>query len=322
MATLFSEQEITTTTQTILAKHGLVIELEMSRSGTYQVLQTMDNAGTRYMLKVLRKQVAIYTQQLQIEAAMLKYISGLGDTLRGPAQVFDYTALVPPGLLYERIEGRSLGWYYFYVDSEAYLSTIGAGHLLQAIDHVQNATQVLASSVSFPVLTSQMLLDDMRNYKVNALAAGLPEEVFTSCITIVEQQCAHWLENRVLAHADFNPKNIVLTPDNGLAFIDWSDTMLASRYYDSALFWLVCWRQPNFQSALLAQLQPTKEFWQTVCFWLPKFYSLLHDTKNALEQEYTNNEIPPEAKSDNLAYIAQAKQYYSERLTEIIRQAE
>lgn len=322
MTHLFSEQEITATTQTILAKHGLSIELEMSRSGTYQVLQTRDTAGNSYMLKVLRKNSSIYVQQLQIESAMLNYVAALGDTLRGPAQVLDYTALVPPGLLYERIGGRSLGWYYFYVDSESFLSTIGANHLVQAINLIQNATQILASTVSFPRLTSQMILDGMRSYKANALAAGLPDVVFTSCITIVEQHCAEWLEHPVLAHADFNPKNIVLTTDNDLAFIDWSDTMLASRYYDSALFWLACWRQPSFQSALLAQLQPTKEFWQTVCFWLPKFYGLLHDTMAALEKEYNNNDIPLEAKSDNLAYIAQAKEYYNERLAEIIRQAE
>lgn len=333
----YSESVIEQSLQSVLTAHNLSADLEMSRSGTYRVVQAHDNAhdiandthGAKYIIKVLRKQNSQAIQEFAKEAAIIQYFST--DTycpLATPEHVYIYNedlphsdavTATPPVLAYTLVEGSSLGWYYFYVSTIKDLTRIGATELIHALTYVQSQTKNLSSIIAPKSETD--LLQSVQMTHDAALLGGLAESQYATCYNIASQVIPTWLQNPVIVHGDFNPKNIIVTPQNTVGFIDWSDAYLGGAYMDLAFFWLTCWRQPDFQDQLVQNIQQPTEFWQAVCFWLPKFHALLHDVEQALHTEFEQGEIPLEAKVDNLNYVQQAKDFYAPRIKSFLELA-
>lgn len=318
MTAHFPTEQVTKTLEDILKKLNLTVSTIMSTSGTYNVVLCDSQAQEKFIIKILQindqKKLADFRKEATINQLLSKQAS---PTLQAPKKIYLYEDTLP-ALAYSLIEGDSLGWYFFYTSKNP-RDTVGAKNLLISLNHIQQQTNQLLNILELETFTKSIALQKLENIQVHALRAGLSENLYQACYTIVK--AAAWDEKLILAHGDFNPKNIVFTTNQHIAVIDWSDALLANPYYDIAFFWLTCWRYPEFQKDIAQNLNNAKPFWEMVCYWLPKFYALLIDTQEALVQEYAKQAIPLVAKVDNLEYITQAKDYYKKNIPTIIEQA-
>ncbi|MDP3971058.1 MAG: aminoglycoside phosphotransferase family protein [bacterium] len=316
-----AEKEIFKTLDKILQEHGLVLDLIMSTSGTNHVVQCHDENNKNFIIKILRKTSAEAKEAFLSEAKMNKFFSEQTTLpFTAPEQVFLYDQIDPIGLAYSLVEGEPAGWYYFYTGTKQ-VRTIGAETIITALNYLQNNSQSLNDSIGFSVINQEQLSNKMKSYHTGALAGGLSEEQYSECHSITQDHVLDWLKNPVLVHGDFNPKNILVTPEDGFGIIDWSDAHLNCRYYDLAFMWLCFWRTPDVQDDIIKQIENSTDFFQLVCYWLPKFYSILHDVKTALIKEFDEGSIPLEAKVDNLEYIKQAQAFYVDKIDTFIAQA-
>ncbi len=319
MASSFSQDTIETLVEKICAERSFTIKHIMSTSGSYYVALAVDAQDSEYIIKIRNHTDKASKEEFAKESFINQFFAEHPTTpFVTPEHVYIYNDSEPEALVYTSVIGNPLGWYYFYTGL-GQIRKIGHEQLLSAIEFMQSSSSEISQRIVLPTVQVADLITNLQEHRAPALAAGLPETIYDYCEEVVAAYGQSWLKTPVLVHGDFNPKNILHTPNDGVGFIDWSDAKLGSKYYDLAFLWLTLWRTPEQQDAIVEATENSKELWQTICYWLPKFYRLLHDIETALNKEYTAGDIPEEALADNVAYINEAKAWYEPRLEQITK---
>ena len=304
----------------LLRGFGLTKKYLMSTSGKNYVLQCFDKNKKRYLLKIRRVNTLQNKKEFTKEASIYKFFEKKkAANPQFPRNVFTNTNKEKQFIIYDYIGGIEAGTYFFiYPRTKRYLNPKS---ITDALDFLQKNTNLIKKKTTLEKLDKKFYQDFIRTYQSSG-KKFLGKKLYQGGLEIIKKNFSLLTKNLVLAHGDFNAKNIILpiinrrVSKNKIAVIDWSDAALANPAWDQAFIYLVSW---NYKRAL-DYLKIDQKIFDVDCLVLiPKLLNVTSNYIKAINYEYRAGMHKARMKKKFIEEATQAQGYYKNLYKEIIQ---
>ncbi|MFH1536475.1 MAG: phosphotransferase [Patescibacteria group bacterium] len=302
----------------ICKKYSLNPIHQMSTARHFFVWLLENKNHNQYLLKIRKQPDPKYRAKFIIEITFNAFLS---KKIKMPKKLFYSYKKSPEYLLYSFIKGAPLNHIYFFIDPKIIKKIKNSKPIINYLKLLQSQTNSFLKicKKNKIKLKSHFFKENYLFFKKYSKNLNL---IFTkNQIKQIEefiiQNKKEFNTDLVLAHGDFHPKNILITPNKKISVIDWSDLQLNNQYFDLAFLWLCSWNIPAQQKIIQKNIKNKKLFYLNILIWLPKYCQILEDANQAAHKEYQNKIINRQQKEYLLKLIQDSKKQLKNKYAKI-----
>ena len=299
----------------VLLENDWKILYNMSTSGDFIVKQCINSKKENFILKIRKRKSKRLKQQfineIFINIFLEKYYKN-----DFPYKVVYYD--ISEGeetLLYKMVEGRTLNGYYFLIGKRnaKYYNPKKIIDLISLVQQQGDKFIAFDDNIKLEKKGYEKSKHHLLKYE-EIYNTYFGNDYFLRIKGFIKSYKKLFDDNLTLSHGDLNPKNVLISNDNIVTLIDWTDISLGNSLSDISKFYLASWNVKSKQKelkklALEKNNNNEKLFNLNILILTGEFIKILNDSYNGVIKDFENGDIDNATKNKLVNEIFKAREY-------------